>query len=157
MNKKVLVIVIGIILVLGGLVIYFEKSQKVEAEVKDSSNSIEITHELGTINIDKVPERVVVLDYGALDVLDALNVPISGVSKSNTMPDYLSKYAGDEYKSCGSIKEPDLEAINEIKPDLIIMSGRMADYYEELSKIARTLYVSVEGSDYMNTFKSIIN
>lgn len=156
MNKKVLVIVIGIILVLGGLVIYFEKSQKVEAEVKDSSNSIEITHELGTINIDKVPERVVVLDYGALDVLDALNVPISGVSKSNTMPDYLSKYAGDEYKSCGSIKEPDLEAINEIKPDLIIMSGRMADYYEELSKIARTLYVSVEGSDYMNTFKSTL-
>ena len=96
MNKKVLVIVIAIILVLGGLVIYFEKSQKVEAEVKDSSNIIEITHELGTINIDKVPERVVVLDYGALDVLDALDVPISGVSKSNTMPDYLSKYQGDE-------------------------------------------------------------
>ena len=57
---------------------------------------MEITHELGTINIDKVPEKVVVLDYAALDVLDALDVPISGVSKSNTMPDYLSKYQGDE-------------------------------------------------------------
>ncbi|MCI5726486.1 MAG: hypothetical protein MR274_02940 [Clostridium sp.] len=92
MNKKVLAIVIGIILVLGGFVIYFKKSDKA---VQDF-NGMEITHELGTINIDKVPERVVVLDYGALDVLDALDVPISGVSKSNTMPDYLSKYQGDE-------------------------------------------------------------
>ena len=44
MNKKVLVIVIAIILVLGGFVIYFKKSDKA---VQDF-NGMEITHEEAT-------------------------------------------------------------------------------------------------------------
>ena len=37
---------------------------------------------------------------------------------------------------------------------LSFISGRQADAYEELSKIAPTVYVGVDTTDYMNSFKA---
>ena len=42
----------------------------------------------------------------------------------------------EEYSSIGTLKEPDMGKIFELTPDLIVISGRQADYYEELNKIA---------------------
>ncbi|MCQ4504116.1 ABC transporter substrate-binding protein, partial [Vibrio parahaemolyticus] len=36
--------------------------------------------------------------------------------------------------------------INQMQPDLIIISGRQSDYQEELNKIAPTLYLAVDSS-----------
>ena len=71
--------------------------------------------------------------------------------------EYLKELKGIISESClltdvGSVKEPDLEAINELNPDLIVMAGRMSDYYEEFSEIAPTVYVESDGADYINSF-----
>ena len=68
------------------------------------------------------------------------------------LKEYLSKYKEDKYSDLGGLKEPDFEAINELNPDLIIISGRQADMYDKFAEIATTVYLSVDGSDYLNDF-----
>ena len=59
----------------------------------------------------------------------------------------------DEYESVGSLKEPDFEKINELQPDLIIISARQVDLYEEFQEIAPTIYLGVDTTKYMESFK----
>lgn len=109
-------------------------SEETTLTVKDSN---------GEVNVTKNPQKVVVFDNGSLDTLDALGVGdhVVGDATQN-LPAYLSSYK--EVESAGGIKEPDLEKINQMKPDLIIISGRQSDFQEELSKIAPTLFLSVD-------------
>ena len=48
-----------------------------------------------------------------------------------------------------TLKEPDMEKIFELTPDLIIISGRQADYYEELNKIAPTISFRCDNENYI--------
>ncbi|SDN41754.1 iron complex transport system substrate-binding protein [Psychrobacillus sp. OK028] len=106
------------------------------------------------VTLEEKPETVVVFDYGFLDTLDYLGVDVAAVSQAN-VPSYLEKYEDEAaYKNAGALKEPDFEAIAAMNPDVIFISGRQADAYEELSKIAKTVYVGVDTMDYMNSFKA---
>lgn len=110
------------------------------------------THALGEVTVKKNPKNVVVFDFGALDTLDKLGVEIKALPKAN-IPAYLSKYEDAKYENVGSLQEPDFEKINSLSPELIIISGRQQEAYAELSKIAPTLYVAVDNSKYMESFK----
>ncbi|PID20155.1 ABC transporter, partial [Sporosarcina sp. P3] len=72
------------------------------------STEIKIQHELDDqeVVLNKVPEKIVVLDFGVLDTLDSLGIEVAGVPQ-NVVPEYLKKYAGSEYTSVGSLVEPD--------------------------------------------------
>lgn len=121
-----------------------------------TTEKMTIEHKLGKAEITKNPSRVVVFDFGILDSLDKLGVDVLGVPQAN-IPAYLSKYEDKKYENVGSLKEPDFEKINSIKPDLIIISGRQQDAYEELNKIAPTVFLGVDTSKYMESFKSNMN
>ncbi|MFP3421838.1 ABC transporter substrate-binding protein, partial [Bacillus sp. SIMBA_161] len=56
------------------------------------------------------------------------------------------------YENIGTLKEADFEAIHAMEPDLIIMSGRQAEMYNEFSDIAPTIHLGVDTTDYMNSF-----
>lgn len=80
---------------------------------------------------------------------------VVGAATTN-LPDYLAKYK--DVDSAGGLKEPDLEKINQMQPDLIIISGRQRDYQEELSKIAPTLYLAVDASKLdQTTLVTLVN
>lgn len=151
MNKKVLLIVILISVILGGGYAVLNKAGKTTF-----TGDLEITHQLGKTFVKHNPERVVVFDMGILDSLDALGIEVIGVPK-DSLPDYLSKYSGDKYASVGSMKEPDFEKLNALKPDLIIISGRQAEYYDALSKIAPTIYLGIDNTRYLASFKENMN
>jgi len=119
----------------------------------DSNETITVSHELGETEVPKNPETVVVFDFGILDTLDKLGIEVAGVPQSNTVPTYLEKYAGDEYENVGNLKEPDFDKIAEINPDLIIISGRQATVYDQLSEIAPTIHLGVDTTRYMDSFK----
>ncbi|MFF2178240.1 siderophore ABC transporter substrate-binding protein [Lysinibacillus sp. NPDC058147] len=104
------------------------------------------------VTLDKKPENVVVFDYGFLDTLDALGVKVAGVPQKS-VPKYLSKYSGKDYVNVGGLKEPDFEAISSMNPDIIFISGRQASAYDELSKIAPTVFVGVDDQNFMESFK----
>lgn len=114
---------------------------------------ITIEHELGEATFDMNPEKVVVFDFGILDTMDELGVDATGVPQAN-LPTYLEKYAGEEYENVGSLKEADFEAIHALNPDLIIISARQAEMYEEFAAIAPTLYMTLDTANYMESFKS---
>lgn len=116
---------------------------------------VEITHELDDqpVKVKKNPETVVVFDFGILDTLDELDVEVSGVPQKN-IPSYLSKYEDEKYTNVGGLKEPELETIHAMKPDVIFISGRQADMYKELSEIAPTVYTNIDYTNYMDSFKA---
>ncbi|GIO24547.1 siderophore ABC transporter substrate-binding protein [Oceanobacillus sp. J11TS1] len=128
------------------------ESDKSEGETP-KEETVTITHELGETEVPVNPEKVVVFDFGILDTLDKLDIPVTGVAKSGSIPSYLEKYESDEYENIGGLKEPDFEKIAEIAPDLIIISGRQADMYEEFQKLAPTVHLGVDTTRYMESFE----
>lgn len=130
-----------------------------EKQTNDTTTSpseeatVTITHELGETEVSKNPEKVVVFDFGILDTLDKLGIEVAGVAQSGVIPSYLDKYTSDDYANIGSLKEPDFDKISEIDPDVIFISGRQSEVYDELSKIAPTIFLGVDTTRYMESFK----
>ncbi|MFE1347653.1 ABC transporter substrate-binding protein [Streptomyces sp. NPDC058757] len=102
-----------------------------------------LTHAMGKSELKAAPKRVVVLDVGELDNVVSLGVQPVGYAPSegdDGIPGYLAKDAGSP-KSVGTINNLNLEAIANLQPDLILGSQlRAADKYDELSKIAPTVF-----------------
>lgn len=118
------------------------------------SDVIAVTHELASepVEVAKNPETVVVFDFGMLDTFDELGIEVAGVPQQN-IPSYLSKYGDEKYENVGGLKEPDLETIHAMQPDVIFISGRQSDMYDELSEIAPTVFVGLDTTNYMESFK----
>ncbi|MDB2074705.1 siderophore ABC transporter substrate-binding protein [Clostridium paraputrificum] len=149
MSKKTIISMIVIIAVIFGI---YGVTKFAGNGVSADGEKIKITHKLGETEVTKNPSRVIVFDYGIADALNTLDVEIIGLPKSS-LPSLLSKYEDGKYENVGSLKEPDMEKVYELKPDLIIMSGRLESYYEELNKIAPTIYLGVDNTDYLGSFK----
>ena len=117
------------------------------------AKTMEVQDSNGKVTVPKNPEKVVVFDNGSLDTLDALGVgdKVVGAATDN-LPEYLADYK--KVDSAGGIKEPDLEKINQMKPDLIIISGRQSDFLDQLKEIAPTMYLAVDTSDTWNKTKA---
>ena len=154
MNKKTIILIVALLVIVLGV---FGITKFAGKEGNSEGESVVITHELGETTVNKNPKRVIVFDYGILDSLDKLGIEgIVGVV-NNMLPDHLSKFASEEYTSIGTLKEPDMEKIFELSPDLIIISGRQSDYYEELSKIAPTIHLGVDNENYLDSFTVNMN
>lgn len=147
--KRILTVSLAALLVL----LLAACGDKEETDGKSSGEEIDIEHDLGTTTVSKNPEKVIVFDFGALDTLDALGVEIEGVARGGAVPSYLSTYDSDEYENIGSLKEPDFDKIAEIDPDLIIISGRQSEMYDELSKLGPTIFIGIDTTRYMDSFK----
>ncbi|WP_077213485.1 siderophore ABC transporter substrate-binding protein [Bacillus dakarensis] len=128
------------------------ESANAESTAGEVSEEITISHLLGDTTVSVNPEKVVVFDFGVLDSLDKLGVEVTAVPQSN-IPTYLSKYEDSKYENVGSLKEPDFEKLAEIEPDLIIISGRQQDMYEELNELGPTIFMGLDTSRYMESFK----
>ncbi|WP_374702715.1 siderophore ABC transporter substrate-binding protein [Bacillus sp. V5-8f] len=109
-----------------------------------------IKHQLGEAKVKKNPEKVVTFDFGSLDTLDKLGVDVTGVPVDN-LPAYLDKYKNAE--NVGGLMEPDFEKINELQPDLIIISARQQDSYDKFNEIAPTVFMGIDYNNYMDSFK----
>lgn len=114
---------------------------------------ITVTHAQGETVVPVNPKTVLVLDFGVLDTLDALDVDVAGVPKQN-LPTYLTSYAGDDYIDLGSLKEPNYEAVNAAAPDLIIVAQRSAAALPELSAIAPTIDLTTDPANYLESFRT---
>jgi iron complex transport system substrate-binding protein len=125
-----------------------EKPESASAEA--APEEITVTHAQGETTVPVKPERVLTFDIAALTTLDALGVDVWGLPKEN-LPGSLEKYASDDYENIGTLFEPDYEAVQAAEPDLIIVAGRSAAVYPELSKIAPTIDLSNDAADFRNS------
>ncbi|WP_276787199.1 siderophore ABC transporter substrate-binding protein [Trueperella bernardiae] len=116
-----------------------------------------ITHAQGETTIEAMPEKIVVLDMAVLDTIDAIGAGdrvVGTVTKS--VPTWLKDDDGIDYSqltSVGNLKEPDMEAIAKLQPDLVIVGGRSSSFYEEFSKTFTTIDAthSWDTEDYSTT------
>jgi iron complex transport system substrate-binding protein len=111
-----------------------------------------------SVVVPKSPNKVVVMNYGALDTLDALGKGsiIVGTPLS-VLPSYLEQYKNSHVTDTGNMKEPNIDAIKQAKPQLIIIDGRQANSTKELSKIAPVINLSVDAKNYLESTKKHIN
>ncbi len=149
MNK--LIIVTIIYLLLAGCV-------NQQNESASNGETITMTNSLGTVEVVKNPQRVVVLDYSALENLDYLGIKPVAMPKSN-LPQHLRKYGEDpSIVDVGSLTEVNLEKVNEANPDLIIIGARIIDLYDQLSAIAPVIYPQfTEVDDFKTAFEKNLN
>lgn len=141
-------------LVLGMMVLAACSSEE-KGKENAEKEKIVITHDLGTTEIAGKPERVVVFDYGVLDVLSHIDgVEVVGVARGGAFPEELDMYTDTEkYPTVGTLFEPNYEAIYELKPDLIIISRRQAPVYKDLSEIAPTIFIQSLGETYFENLR----
>ncbi|MCB5160480.1 siderophore ABC transporter substrate-binding protein [Marinomonas algarum] len=109
-------------------------------------------HSLGTIDIDNVPQRVIVLGFGSLDFVNVLGIEPIAIPKK-LLPENLAKYKADKYTNTGSLQEANYETLFTLKPDLIIAEARMAALYKDLNDIAPVYMYKIDSQNYWETTK----
>ncbi|MDR1606264.1 MAG: siderophore ABC transporter substrate-binding protein [Streptococcaceae bacterium] len=121
------------------------------------AKTIEVTDSNGQkITVPTHPSKVVVFDNGSLDTIEALGQgqSVVGAATSN-LPDYLKAFK--KVDNAGGLKEPDLEKINALQPELIIISGRQESFKADLEKIAPVLYLSTDANKvWQSTQKNVL-
>ncbi len=129
-----------------------EIENNAEAETNNTAYTVE--HAMDTTEIEKTPERVVILTNEGTEALLALGVtPVGAVSSWTGDPWYA--HISDQMEGVqevGTESEPNLEAIAALKPDLIIGNKmRQEAVYEQLSAIAPTVFAeSLRGNWKIN-------
>ncbi|MGL5427767.1 MAG: siderophore ABC transporter substrate-binding protein [Cetobacterium sp.] len=146
--KKILALLAVVIAVCIGAFFYLSGGIEETTPVE----KITINHVMGTTEVPKNPTRVIVFDYGIVEMLDTVGVEVIGLPKDG-LPKFLEKFKDEKYVNVGGLKDPNLEKIYELKPDLIIVAGRQEPFYDQLSKIAPTVGLTTTGDDYLDTLK----
>lgn len=146
--KNILLTLVIIVLVAGAL-------SSCKPESKELGETIKIeafngSKELVEIEVPLNPSRVAILDMAALDIIDTIGEGNRVVGSATTTIEYLESYSPDKNSgiaNLGTIKQADLEAVVECEPDIIFIGGRLAASYDELNKIAPTVYLAVDVTD----------
>ncbi|KAE9538716.1 siderophore ABC transporter substrate-binding protein [Ursidibacter maritimus] len=102
----------------------------------------------GEVTLKAHPTKIAVFDLGSLDTLQALGVKVDGAPDALKTLTYL-KPTFEQAKSVGTLFEPNLEALNELKPDLIIVGTRTAKKYDDVSKLAPSIDMTDNADNFI--------
>lgn len=116
-----------------------------------SSASIPVKHARGETAVPANPTKTVVLDLAVLDTLHTLGVDVTGVPAAAKLPPQLEQYADKRYLKVGSMFEPNYEVIHAAAPQVIFVAGRSAPKYDELSRLAPTVDLTVDAKDLVGS------
>ncbi|WP_225316685.1 MULTISPECIES: ABC transporter substrate-binding protein [Marinobacter] len=101
-------------------------------------------HEYGSVSLDNTPKRIITLNWAATEALLLLGVTPVGMADRDGYEVWVNEPelpAG--VANIGTRVAPSLEAIAELKPDLIVTSSEMAPASRQLERIAPTYVISV--------------
>ncbi|MFV0495957.1 iron-siderophore ABC transporter substrate-binding protein [Mycobacterium sp.] len=112
------------------------------------------------VQVPADPQRIVVLGVGQLDALCALGLQSRIVAAalpagSSTQLSYLGTVVAD-LPAVGSQEAPEVSAIAETHPDLILGSaGSAPDLYPQLAAIAPTVFTGAPGAAWADNLRGI--
>lgn len=110
-----------------------------------------VKHVRGETAVPVNPAKTVVMDLAVLDTMQALGIEASGVPTVAKWPPQLSQYADARYLKVGTLFEPNYEVIHAAAPQVIFVAGRSAPKYDELSKLAPTIDLTVDPKDLVGS------
>lgn len=105
-----------------------------ETSAAPAATTVTVTDNHGAIEVPINPERVVALDNTSFQTLSDWGIPLVAAPKP-VMGDLWPDLTGDDVLDVGSHREPNLEAVIEADPDLIIGGYRFASVYDDLKAI----------------------
>ncbi|MCO6549424.1 MAG: siderophore ABC transporter substrate-binding protein [Gilliamella sp.] len=121
-------------------------------EQQTSANTLTIEHAQGKTDVPENPKKVVVFNTATLDIMDALNIPVTAVPQSDVhYPTFLSKYGRKDYNNVGTLFEPNYEVLSSIQPDVIVAGGRATDAYKKLNDIAPTISLDIDPNNFLSS------
>ena len=103
------------------------------------------------------PKRIVVLEYSFLGDALALGITPVGIADDNKPDSIIAEFTKQlsDYTSVGSRYQPSLEAIADLKPDLIIADDeRHTVIADELSRIAPSVVLKSRGESYVENIQT---
>ncbi|MCS7464106.1 AraC family transcriptional regulator [Paenibacillus doosanensis] len=126
------------------------------ASSADNETPRVVKHAMGETTLVGTPKRVVILTNEGTEALLALGVkPVGAVKSWSGDPWY--NHIKDDMKDVavvGDEMQPNMEVIATLKPDLIIGNKvRQEKVYEQLQKIAPTVFSEDLGGDWKENFK----
>jgi iron complex transport system substrate-binding protein len=121
-------------------------------EQQTSANTLTIEHTQGETDVPENPKKIVVFNTATLDIMDALNIPVTAVPQSDVhYPAFLSKYSSRNYTNVGTLFEPNYEVLSSIQPDVIVAGGRATDTYKKLNDIAPTISLDIDPNNFLSS------
>lgn len=117
-----------------------------------TSNAADIDTARGPVPIKANPAKIAVFDIAAIDTLDSLGIKIAGLPSNLYLPELA--HLKDSSAVVGDIFEPNLEALSELAPDLIIVGGRSSTQIEAAAQVAPTIDMTMDGDDLLQQAKT---
>lgn len=122
-----------------------------ETAPKETEESNQENKDITDVVADK--ERIVVSSVAAVEILDALNVPMVGVPTSSyTLPDSVA-----DAQQIGNPMSPDLEIISSLEPTVIVSVDSLSDELQSQFETLGAESVFVNLSSYDGLKDSITN
>lgn len=142
-----------------------ENTTEEEASEDASSSTVEIEDAHGTVEVPVNPETVVALDNRTFETLEDWGVELAAAPQ-DLIPADISYSSDESIENIGNHREPNLEAIAAVNPDLVIVGQRFAGYYEDIKEIvpeAAVIDLNIDvseeaetpGENFENGFKNI--
>ena len=175
----ILPLLVIVLIVVGGIVFIMNQKNNVTAtpslnadngvsaavvtESSDKNNVLLLTDEEIKARLPNLsdypqdPKRIVVLEYSFLGDALALGLNPVGIADDNKpdsiIPEFNQQLSG--YTSVGSRYQPSLEAIADLKPDLIIADDeRHTVIADELNRIAPSIVLKSRGESYVENIQT---
>lgn len=133
-----------------------EKAEKSNDDQTSGNSGYTVEHAMGTTTIKETPKKVVILTNEGTEALLALGVKPVGAVQSWTGDPWYPHIADEltNVQVVGTESEVNVEAIAGLQPDLIIGNKiRQEKIYEQLSKIAPTVFAETLRGDWQENFK----
>ncbi|MFD2557272.1 siderophore ABC transporter substrate-binding protein [Sphingobacterium tabacisoli] len=119
-----------------------------------AQEAVTFKHSKGETKVAANPKKVLIMDLGALETYYELGIPVSATV--DQVPEYLNEYNDTKYIRVGNVKTPNMEAVAALKPDFILIGGRMGNYYDSLSMVAPTVIFGTDEKDFWGSFEQSV-
>ena len=109
-------------------------NKDVDPNILDEVTMVEITDIHGSVLVPKNPKNVVALDNRTFETLSDWGIELAAAPKA-IMPADIPYAKDDSVLDIGNHREPNLEIIATVDPDLVIIGQRFASFYDDIKEI----------------------
>lgn len=127
--------VIGGLIAASALLAACSAAPAAEPDGSPDRSTVTIVDNHGEIEVPVNPERLVALDNTAFQTLSDWDISLVAAPKP-VMGDLWPEFTGDDVLDVGLHREPNLEAIVEADPDLVIGGYRFSSYHDDIVALA---------------------
>ncbi len=111
-----------------------EEAKTNEEEKNESTDTVEVKDIHGIVEVPVNPKNVVALDNRTFETLSGWGIDLAAVPKA-VMPSDSPYVSNDSVQDIGDHKEPNLEILAAVEPELVIIGQRFASYYDEIKAL----------------------